>query len=422
MTNGKNQKGLLPHSVECYKIPNLNKIYILSNLKSEKYDTRGIPRTSTKNHNTPTRPKMVMQRGLNGRSRAIGSQSADAAYYSLNTSQADPSNISFSTTSTTSLAAADNATYRATSKRMSLLANDRIYHSQYYKQRRTQEAASRQCHGNTKHKPKMTQPNGARGFGHQKPSSSTSSHYQNLDPDTAFRESVLDALSDADGATYWQRVYGVDLSTIPRTKTDRVTGATERTTDDERVAYARRMIFESQKGPQIKEQERRRRKMDESRRHAEESRSTEKERRERKERVRAAEAHRRMQEEIERSLRRGEERRKRTEMKTKFEEYSKRWSEWNGEQTTIPWPTLTGKRRGITERDIRSFLVRGLELKNVGAKEFLARLKEQRVRWHPDKMQQKMGGKDNVDKTVMEDITMIFQVIDTLYDDTRKAK
>lgn len=129
-----------------------------------------------------------------------------------------------------------------------------------------------------------------------------------------------------------------------------------------------------------------------------------------------------MQDEIERSLRRGEERRKRAEMKGKFDEYSKLWTEWNGEAATIPWPTMTGGRKGITERDIRSFLVRGLELKTVGGKEFLVRLKEQRVRWHPDKMQQKMGGRDKVDKGVMADITMIFQVIDTLYDDTRNAK
>ncbi|KAJ4392153.1 hypothetical protein N0V93_005776 [Gnomoniopsis smithogilvyi] len=364
----------------------------------------------------------MLQRRLHARSRPVGSQSADAAHYSLNPGQAYPSITPFPTTSTTYFA----ATYSARPKRMSLLANDQLYHSHYYKQRRTQENTGRQCHGHTAPKPNMTQPNGSAGFDHQKASSSTStstsSHYQDLDPDTAFRESVLDALSDADGAAYWQRVYGVDLSTIPRTKTDRITGATERTTDEERIAYARRMIFESQKGPRVKDQERRRRKMEETRRQAEESRGAEKERRERKERVRAAEAHRRMQEEIERSLRRGEERRKRTEMKSRFNEYSKQWTEWTGEQTTIPWPTLTGERKGITEKEIRSFLVRGLELKTVGAKEFLARLKEQRVRWHPDKMQQKMGGKDNVAKGVMEDITMIFQVVDTLYDDTRKLK
>lgn len=312
---------------------------------------------------------------------------------------------------------------------MYLIGKDRLYHSYTYTLQRRRETPGYKCHRNACHTPNMTQPAGSTGCGHHNPSSSstststsTSAHYQDLDPDTAFRESVHDALSDADGAAYWQHVYGVDLSTIPRTKTDPITGATERTTDDERVAYARRMIFESQKAPRVKDEERRRRKREETRHRDEEARTAEKERRQRKERVRAAEAERRMQEEIERSLRRGEERRKRAEMKSKFDEYTKRWAEWDGEQTTIPWPTLTGARNGLTERDIRSFLVRGLELKTVGTKEFLARLKEQRVRWHPDKMQQKMGGKDKVNKGVMADITMIFQVIDTLYDDTRKTQ
>lgn len=290
-----------------------------------------------------------------------------------------------------------------------------------------------QGHGHISHKPRMTRPTGTTSPGRQNqtplPSSITASYYANLDPDTAFRESVLDALSDAQGAAFWQRVYGVDLSTIPRTKTDSVTGATKRTTDDERVAYARRSIFEAQNGPYIEDQERRRRSRatttttteETSRRHVEDSRRAERERRERKERARAAEAHRRMQDDIARSLRRGEERRKRAETKETFNEYSKLWNEWNGDQTTIPWPTPSGGRSGITEREIRSFLVYGLELKVVGGKEFLSRLKEQRVRWHPDKMQQKVGGKDKVDRGVMADITMVFQVIDTLYDDIRKA-
>ncbi|KAJ4304391.1 hypothetical protein N0V88_002004 [Collariella sp. IMI 366227] len=53
-----------------------------------------------------------------------------------------------------------------------------------------------------------------------------------------------------------------------------------------------------------------------------------------------------------------------------------------------------------------------------GEKEFAARLKEERVRWHPDKMQQRLGGK--VDEKVMRDVTAIFQVVDALWNDTRK--
>ncbi|KAK0623407.1 hypothetical protein B0T14DRAFT_516157 [Immersiella caudata] len=68
--------------------------------------------------------------------------------------------------------------------------------------------------------------------------------------------------------------------------------------------------------------------------------------------------------------------------------------------------------------EVRAFFVGGLALEEVGEREFAARLKEERVRWHPDKMQQRLGGK--VDPEVMKDITTIFQVVDALWNDTRK--
>lgn len=66
---------------------------------------------------------------------------------------------------------------------------------------------------------------------------------------------------------------------------------------------------------------------------------------------------------------------------------------------------------------VREFFVRGLGLDELGEKEFAARLKDERVRWHPDKVQQRLGGK--VDDGVMRDVTAIFQVIDKLWSDTR---
>ncbi|CAN8096781.1 unnamed protein product [Discula destructiva] len=312
----------------------------------------------------------------------------------------------------------------------SKLASDRIYndYKKYRASRAPLASSSQQGHGSAHSKPNMTQQ--TQQTQQTPPLSSSSSYsasamspdYQHLDPDAAFRESILDALADQDGAAYWRGVYGVDLTTIPRTKTDPATGEPVRTTDEERVAYGRRMIFEAQNPRYVTDQERRRKKMDEARkRHIEQSQRADQERRQRKERVRVAEAQRRIQEEIERSLRLGEDRKRRAAQKERFDQYAALWAEWGGEQAAIPWPTLSGGRSDITERGIRSFLVRGLDLKAAGAKEFLVRLKEQRVRWHPDKMQQRMGGKDKIEKDVMADITMIFQVIDTLYDDTRKS-
>ena len=44
-------------------------------------------------------------------------------------------------------------------------------------------------------------------------------------------------------------------------------------------------------------------------------------------------------------------------------------------------------------------------------------LKEERVRWHPDKVQQRLGGR--VDEALMRDVTAVFQVVDALWADAR---
>ena len=59
----------------------------------------------------------------------------------------------------------------------------------------------------------------------------------------------------------------------------------------------------------------------------------------------------------------------------------------------------------------------GIDAGEAGEAEFLARLKEERVRWHPDKIQQKLGGR--VDEAVMRDVTAVFQIVDKLWSDTR---
>jgi hypothetical protein len=50
----------------------------------------------------------------------------------------------------------------------------------------------------------------------------------------------------------------------------------------------------------------------------------------------------------------------------------------------------------------------------------LTRLKEERVRWHPDKIQQRLGGR--VDEAVMRDVTAVFQIVDKLWTDTRSKQ
>ena len=121
---------------------------------------------------------------------------------------------------------------------------------------------------------------------------------------------------------------------------------------------------------------------------------------------------------MERSLKKGEQRRKKRVWRDKWEGYVDRWAKWDGKTVReIPWPE-EGKKEVDTET-LRAFFVNGLNLEELGEKEFAARLKDERVRWHPDKMQQRLGG--TVDEDVMRDVTAIFQVIDALWNDTRKS-
>lgn len=231
---------------------------------------------------------------------------------------------------------------------------------------------------------------------------------QPLGSDAAFAESLFDALADDEGAAYWQRVYGQPIHIYGRpTKYNPDTATHEPVTDAEYAAYVRQQMWARTHAGALEEMRRR------TQQH--EARMAEERARE------ACEAEEeRLRRDMEQALRRGEARRKTKEHEDKFARYTKAWEAWDGTQDGIPWPTRSGTRKGVAEKTVRSFFTNGLGAR-AGSDEFAAGLKEQRVRWHPDKMQQKLGGKDKVSKGVMADITMIFQVIDTLYNDFRKA-
>ncbi|KAK0738385.1 hypothetical protein B0T18DRAFT_394684 [Schizothecium vesticola] len=208
-------------------------------------------------------------------------------------------------------------------------------------------------------------------------------------------------MADDEGAAYWESVYGQPIHVYgPGPAT--TGGLLERMTEDEYAAHVRQKMWEKTHAGLVEERARR-----------------ERERRAGDEERRAGEAERaRIRVEMERSLRRGEERRRRRG----WEGYLGRWKAWAGSGgggvEGIPWPVVEGKGEGKErEEAVRVFFVEGLGLEEVGEREFAARLKEERVRWHPDKMQQRLGG--TVDEGVMREVTATFQVIDRLWNDTR---
>ncbi|KAK5664209.1 hypothetical protein OQA88_425 [Cercophora sp. LCS_1] len=217
-----------------------------------------------------------------------------------------------------------------------------------------------------------------------------------LDPDAAFRESLFDAMADDEGAAYWESVYGQPIHVYSSAR-EHVgpQGELERMTDEEYAAFVRQKMWEKTHAGLVEERERRAK--------------------EREERSKKDAERERIQREMERSLKRGEERRRKRVWSDKWRAYLDGWKVWNGEVGGIPWPGGKGNE------EVREFFVRGLGLEEVGEQEFLKVLKEERVRWHPDKMMQRMGGSGEVDADVIKEVTAVFQTIDSLWNDTKKT-
>lgn len=232
-----------------------------------------------------------------------------------------------------------------------------------------------------------------------------------LDAEAAFRESLFDAMADDEGAAYWEGVYGQPVHVYEQDKVG-PQGELERMTEDEYAAHVRQKMWEKTHQGLLEERARR----EERRRQKEQEKKQNKQ----------------LHEEMERSLRRGEQRRERRRWARTWEDYSAAWEHWDGAVGNMYWPWDGGKAKRaagwgivedgeeevVKEEVVRGFFVHGLAAEEIGAEAFAARLRDERVRWHPDKMQQRLGGK--VEEKVMRDVTAIFQIIDRLWTDMQK--
>ncbi|KAI1426970.1 hypothetical protein F5Y12DRAFT_223521 [Xylaria sp. FL1777] len=223
-----------------------------------------------------------------------------------------------------------------------------------------------------------------------------------LDAEAAFRESLFDAMADDEGAAYWEGVYGQPIHVYSQERAGEPggEGELERMDDDEYAAYVRQKMWEKTHQGLLEERARR------------------EERRRQKERD--AEETARLTREMEASLRRGEERRARRGWREGWDTYIRAWEVWDGTLGGMAWPVRSGRRQDIEGGAVREFYVMGIDPVEVGEVEFLARLKDERVRWHPDKIQQRLGGR--VDEAVMRDVTAVFQIVDKLWTDTRSKQ
>lgn len=238
----------------------------------------------------------------------------------------------------------------------------------------------------------------------------SSGHF--LDPETAFRESLFDAMADDEGAQFWEGVYGQPIHTYPDVKVTEK-GELERMTDEEYTAFVRAKMYEKTHQHLMEEKARR------------EERKKERERlaREGDKEAREAEKFRRK---VEESLKRGEERKKRKAWVDRWDAYIQKWETLAKAKekvniASIPWPVESGSKKDISSKEIERFFLLASSGGQPTESQLSKVLKVERVRWHPDKIQQKLGGQD-VSENVLQAVTAVFQVIDTLWSEVRDGK
>ncbi|KAH7076202.1 hypothetical protein FB567DRAFT_155922 [Paraphoma chrysanthemicola] len=236
----------------------------------------------------------------------------------------------------------------------------------------------------------------------------------NIAPEEAFRESLFDALADDEGAAYWEGVYGQPLHVYPDTKPG-PDGKLERMTEEEYAEYVRRKMWEKSHEHILQEREAK----EKARRERKKQRTQLDDDVEREEKERED-----IRRQMEESLKRGADRKKAKEAAAAWENYARRWDDLKSAQNIaeedasrvrdlIPWPVVSGKARDVSREEIERFLRSSSAWKDDAA----ALLKVERVRWHPDKMQQRFG--QHIDTDAMKLVTAVFQIIDRLWSERR---
>ncbi|KAL2872726.1 uncharacterized protein BJX67DRAFT_16750 [Aspergillus lucknowensis] len=262
-----------------------------------------------------------------------------------------------------------------------------------------------------------------------------------LSPNTAFRESLFDALGDDEGAAFWESVYGQPIpQPPPGYHGDNVDGRRnlESMDEEEYASYVRSEMWKRTREGMVEEQERLR---------------AEKRAKTRAERVAEGERERRAFERaMEESLKRGRERKRKREVwKRVWADYLHSWGrvealrdgDGDGDQDrnreeggkkglkdVLFWPVESGKRRDVCRENVEEFMRRAPPTAQGSASGggdgdaapedlLVATLKAERVRWHPDKIQHRYGTL-RVDEGIMRSVTEVFQIIDDLWNETKK--
>lgn len=268
-----------------------------------------------------------------------------------------------------------------------------------------------------------------------------SDHDGGKDPNVAFRESLFDALADDEGAAYWESVYDQPIHIYPRPTVETPEGELEQMNDDQYAAYVQTKMWEKKHPHIVQERERTERRKREEEEASARRREEYVRRKERAawERAQSAGAKRFAGEDNEgeayeyvfdfdQSTRYAAAS---SASRKDFDEYRRAWAaylaNWESLKADlaehkearemakrIPWPVLPSKP--VIRANIEAFFEHMPPSQDDRSK--LQMLKVERVRWHPDKIQQRFG--ESVTADTIKLVTGIFQIIDRLVEEERK--
>ena len=262
-------------------------------------------------------------------------------------------------------------------------------------------------------------------------------------------------MADDEGAAFWEGVYGQPIHTYsPYAEAEN--GELERMTDEEYTAHVRAKMWEKSRAYIFEERKMREEKK--ARQKEEERNVGENEGERGKKRPRRKKGAGREEEEgyewkeggnreawdrmVNEVLARTGREREVEEWGAAWEGYVKGWealreqTEWQTSQgveysvkegrkwkeSMIPWPTKSGKIRDVSKEAVEEFLKKAPSEDFDGGTDHRERLtkvlKVERVRWHPDKIQQRYGAL-GIDEKTLKSVTAVFQIVDRMWGEVK---
>lgn len=256
----------------------------------------------------------------------------------------------------------------------------------------------------------------------------------------AFQTSLFDALADDEAASYWESVYSQPIHVYSRPVEQTASGELQDMDDETYAAYVQRKMWEKQNPEIVIERDRMERKRKEEKEAKERRREEFVRSRQKEAWDHAGRAKGLRDDEYDDPLDGRSTGRESKAREPDDEVYARVWtaylSAWDALKAAlakadspssdppkppskrIPWPTL--QNRPATRPNIEAFM-RHAPIASSGDKQSTGRLqalKVERVRWHPDKVQQRFAGA--VDEGTMKVVTGVFQVVDSLVEEERK--